>query len=559
MKWKYFSLIILFCLSVNVLAQNSPYLDSPILTSPTDGETDVNPNTTLRWDPSDDPSSDDVSYYTVEIDDPDGNAVSGTPTNVSGTTFTASLSGSTTYTWYLTAYNTQDKIQSSATESDFTTADATKPLPSAPVIHEAVALDDGISANFSWAASDNGSNTYTVTISVNNYLIYNITSNADATSLTYSPLSPGVTYSWYVTATNSTGQSQPSAPGTLSMPPGTITPGNIVYGPGGPGTSIAFFNQQYSAWCWNACCQTLLTLYKKPNVVQTDIATYALGNSQANYGVPLSYGKDEDGNPIYGIGTIAKPHADDEILHHFQSALSPIYSPGYFTRGGIQTAIINQQPIMVARIAPAGSNTVNHAVVIYGYNNVQYNDNGGNITAGQLVYWDPNSNTIGTPLYEEFVASTQYNLNWNGSLQMNVSPSSVHDGIKDYVQVSRPVKIPAISDTATFAARFVDSDHSGTVAKSWDWRLVLFHDKGDVTIVPPVKGMISQDPLYCNWSAKIGTLPQGYNWKRDADGQIIGEVEVGCLDSDPPFFYHHAAIKVAFNDGSNTIIIGDNK
>ena len=324
-----------------------------------------------------------------------------------------------------------------------------------------------------------------------------------------------------------------------------------------PGTSIAFFNQQYSAWCWNACCQTLLTLYKKPNVVQTDIATYAREFSSELW-CSSSYGKDEDGNPIYGISTIAKPHVMMKYCIIFK----------VLCHQSIHRAILQEEvfrPLLSISSqswwhnSSSSSNTVNHAVVIYGYNNVRYNDNGGNITAGQLVYWDPNRHPIGTPLYEEFVASTQYNLNWNGSLQMNVSPSSVHDGIKDYVQVSRPVKIPAISDTATFAARFVDSDHSGTVAKSWDWRLVLFHDKGDVTIVPPVKGMISQDPLYCNWSAKIGTLPQGYNWKRDADGQIIGEVEVGCLDSDPPFFYHHAAIKVAFNDGSNTIIIGDNK
>jgi hypothetical protein len=537
MKWKYLFLVILTCLAANVIAQP----DAPMLSSPTYGEvTTLTPE--FQWDPYF--GTDNFSYYEIQIStstDFSNPKIKNDLYSNSWTIGSGILSNSTSYYWRVIAVDVNN--QSAISEnSEFTTQAPAVITPSAPTGLSTSSIT-ATSATISWnqpAGTTPIYYTYELALS-SGTVIYTYNTNSTSTTADLTNLSPSTGYQWYVQATNAFGSSNISAAASFTTSAGVVTPGGSI------SSQIPNKNQNYSYWCWAACCQMTLIDYKWP-ITQPIIAGYALMCNNCNYFNYLTL------DPKSG-GEIPC----DQILSHYQTQLSTTFwpldkgsDPGNLSRSSIAQDIDAQKPIFAGWANLSGS--TGHVVLIVGYNNVS------GIQAEQVVYNDPlDADGANTHVvkYETFVQNATFA--WTQSLRMNQSPDQVPNGIKDYVQVSRPARMLTIGETATFAARFVDSDHSGTVAKSWDWRLVLLHDKGDVTIVPPVKGMTSQDPLYCNWSAKIGTLPEGYNWNRDVDGQIMGEVEVGCLDSDPPFYYHHAAIKVAFNDGSKTIITGDNK
>ncbi|MBU0558733.1 MAG: M23 family metallopeptidase [Bacteroidetes bacterium] len=77
-----------------------------------------------------------------------------------------------------------------------------------------------------------------------------------------------------------------------------------------------------------------------------------------------------------------------------------------------------------------------------------------------------------------------------------------------------------------YILNFVDADYSGTYVNSWDnWKCYASYGCGEVLI------MNSQ-------SFNIPSLPDGYNWERDGNGNVIARMEIGGTDSDG---FHHTA------------------
>jgi hypothetical protein len=173
--------------------------------------------------------------------------------------------------------------------------------------------------------------------------------------------------------------------------------------------------------------------------------------------------------------------------------------------------------------------TTNHATIIS-----SVEKNGGNKT----IYLDAHSSGQCALLLEYMYSGsfTSFTFLHNGS---NV-------GFNDYVKIpsgTTPINYPG--GNVTYVGQFVDADGSGSTANSWDWSLSFLSDKGTY-IVASATGLTTGDPWQYSWTVNVGTLPNGYNWSRNSNGQIMGKVTVGCWDSDG--YYHSAEMDISYND-----------
>jgi len=95
-----------------------------------------------------------------------------------------------------------------------------------------------------------------------------------------------------------------------------------------------------------------------------------------------------------------------------------------------------------------------------------------------------------------------------------------------------------------YSARFYDFDASGTIVKSWTWKIELYHSRG--TYVLPLANPTSSAPAYSDLQiTNTFTLPTGYDWFRNANGDILAKVQVVGIDSDT--FHHHTEQLVGIN------------
>jgi hypothetical protein len=133
-------------------------------------------------------------------------------------------------------------------------------------------------------------------------------------------------------------------------------------------------------------------------------------------------------------------------------------------------------------------------------------------------------------------------------------------GVTDYVKLISdtstgpttfsPVKgspIPAACPLAFcpihYSAQFFDVYGKGTAVSSWAWTIELFHTKGSYLL--PLSAP-SSTSTYSNLDINHSfTLPTGYDWHRDANGNISAKVSVDVIDTD--HLGHHAEQAVGVN------------
>lgn len=397
---------------------------------------------------------------------------------------------------------------------------------------------DAVSGTINWSAVS-GATTYNIMYGKTNPP-NDVFKNTPSTSLTITGLTPHTTYYWMVQASNDYGNSQYSDVMNLSTYYRTII------------TNCPNKQQELSLGCWCACSQMTLLKYEvKVNgqgITQNDIGSWAVeGNDEA-----VSFTQPYMDNQNH--------HCVEQIIEHFCPPLKYNYSPtktgaiGYLNPDEIVKSINQDHPILV-HWARADGTKIGHVVLIVGYES----SDGINCTN---VFFNnpanPDNATVSKSTYNDFVSNVKWW--WSETINPTVSPSYVKTGVNDYVIVSRPARGLSTRDSETYSASLVDSDHSGTIAQKWDWKLVLLHDAGEYyASSQTIDTITSGNQIRCNWSTKIGTLPQGYNWRRNSNSQIMGQVIVGCQDSDPPYYYHTASVNVTYSDSSNTINTGDQK
>ncbi|HEY0555963.1 MAG TPA: LamG domain-containing protein [Thermoanaerobaculia bacterium] len=119
-------------------------------------------------------------------------------------------------------------------------------------------------------------------------------------------------------------------------------------------------------------------------------------------------------------------------------------------------------------------------------------------------------------------------------------------GISDYVQmISGPSTGPATFSPVSgsplppschlqfcpiyYQAKFFDFDGSGTSVAHWNWKIELYHRKGTYVLLSNSMPGSTISNFALN---SAFTLPSGYDWVRDANGNIVAKVSVTAMDSD---------------------------
>ncbi|HTG34071.1 MAG TPA: LamG-like jellyroll fold domain-containing protein [Thermoanaerobaculia bacterium] len=106
-----------------------------------------------------------------------------------------------------------------------------------------------------------------------------------------------------------------------------------------------------------------------------------------------------------------------------------------------------------------------------------------------------------------------------------------------------PTNCPLAFCPISYSAQFYDIDGSGSKVSSWAWKIELFHAQGAYALPLPSP---SSTPISSNLDINSPfTLPTGYDWHRDALGNIGAKVSIDVIDTDG--FGHHAEQTVGVN------------
>ena len=93
----------------------------------------------------------------------------------------------------------------------------------------------------------------------------------------------------------------------------------------------------------------------------------------------------------------------------------------------------------------------------------------------------------------------------------------------------------------TYTAAFHSVDMPPAHPVSWDWKLIFVHDGGNC-IARSWTSTSTTSQL--TWNISGFTLPTGYQWYYNYNGEILGRVKLDLRDSDG--FHHLDAIDVIY-------------
>ncbi|MHB8467033.1 MAG: fibronectin type III domain-containing protein [Acidimicrobiales bacterium] len=297
-----------------------------------------NAQATVSWNPPSSNGGSPIASYTVQPS-------TGSPVTVCGTCTTATVSGlsnGVTYTFTVTATNSLGNSAPSQPSNAVTPTGPPAGAPSAPTNVQATAGNAQATVSWSPPSSSGGSSitSYTVQPSTGSP----VTVCGTCTTATVSGLSNGVTYTFTVLATNSTGNSAPSQPSNA------VTPTASPSAPGPPTNVVARVQGPDSAEVsWQA----------PPDSIQNySVVTFDSSTGQADSGIASV--------PACGMCTAA-------VVSGLASGYSYYFVVYDYAAGGSNWAASNQ--IIDTAVADSGGtssspffpNTGEFAVIENGY------------------------------------------------------------------------------------------------------------------------------------------------------------------------------------------------
>lgn len=114
-------------------------------------------------------------------------------------------------------------------------------------------------------------------------------------------------------------------------------------------------------------------------------------------------------------------------------------------------------------------------------------------------------------------------------------------GVEDDIDITTGTTLVYQNSSASYSAQFYDYAPTGDyIVGSWTWDFVLLHDQGEYTYASGTSWGSSST----SWSPSTGTVPSGYNWIRDANGNVTGKVKVSAVDNDSHFHYDEMTVGI---------------
>ena len=174
----------------------------------------------------------------------------------------------------------------------------------------------------------------------------------------------------------------------------------------------------------------------------------------------------------------------------------------------------------------AGTTSTNgHVHIIYGYDNTDPTD-------FQLRYID-------SRVSRTFAKKSESYLLWKEDTWDDhwiISNSLVPDAplpvsINASVDItSGPSQFAHPGGSATYSCTYTDRNLPPATASTFSWSLEFDHSGGTYTLAsaPNKMGVNNQS----TWSVNVGSLPTGYTWALNAEGNVIGRAKVSTVDSD---------------------------
>ena len=277
--------------------------------------------------------------------------------------------------------------------------------------------------------------------------------------------------------------------------------------------------QEKTLWCWAASCEMVLDAYGNSSD-QYDIANWAVGNQNKMV-------------DMYGDAKTV-----DRVLAVI-GGIETLYNLAALTEWGITYEIGDEDDNGVPIIAGIDIGGVGHVVVIRGYTGSGGDD------VGNVIFNDPNPYFGGRRVlpFDDFVDNGP-SWRWNETLRMTTMPRiPIPVGLYDYARISDggTTTVTPSTTSLSYTAVFHNADTWPTHPVSWDWKLIFVHAGGEC-IARSWTSTSTGSQL--TWNISGFSLPTGYQWYYNYDGEIPGRIELDLLDSDG--FRHFDAITVSY-------------
>lgn len=203
------------------------------------------------------------------------------------------------------------------------------------------------------------------------------------------------------------------------------------------------------------------------------------------------------------------------------------------------------------------SNNAAHMVVITGYSGT------GGSNAGDVIFKDPSNAYYPTGRrtlsYSKFEGTVGSSWCWNETLRLTTAPRNpIPTGMYDWCRIydGGIINITPSATSLSYTAGFGSFDTPPAHPVSWTWNLVFVHSYGDCIARTWTSTSTANTST---WNITGFSLPTGYDWYFNYDGNICGRVELDVLDSDG---YHHldnvGVFYLPSNQYSGYIIYEDN-
>jgi hypothetical protein len=111
-------------------------------------------------------------------------------------------------------------------------------------------------------------------------------------------------------------------------------------------------------------------------------------------------------------------------------------------------------------------------------------------------------------------------------VEFNVLSSA---GIEDYISITDGSNSFSVGDFIGYEAHFYDEEPYGDEIEEWNLKTTLFHSQGEYTYVDLTN---SWGTISSYWNYIAPATPQNLIFRRNAQGQIFGQVTVTGFDTD---------------------------
>jgi len=284
--------------------------------------------------------------------------------------------------------------------------------------------------------------------------------------------------------------------------------------------------QQGNNTCWAACCEMILGAYGS-TTAQSTIVNWAVGGQDV-------------GNDLTG-----RPTAVDKVLLEYGD-IEPNYTgPNLDGYGNISQSDLTYEidwphgrPIIACWVWPGGGE---HALLITGYTG------SGGSDAGRVVYNDPIDGMRHERSYAEFVRrGNEYA--WRETLRLATDPPTpiptpIGGGDENVIIYSGGTTVITESTHSLSYSAGKSGQYTPTC---WRWRLEFPHTGGYAVVASWTQ---TGSNWISDWNVENFSMPTGYAWKYNYDGEVPGIVQVEVDDEDAaPSCAYSVDVKFVPND-----------